>query len=31
DFDMSPFFKIVKPTIENGFNHRDINWHDPSV
>jgi len=31
DFDMSPFFKIVKPTIENGFNHRDINWHDPSI
>ena len=22
DFDISPFFKVVKPTIENGFNFR---------
>jgi len=28
DFDMSPFFKIVKPTLENNFNHRDIQWND---
>ncbi len=26
DFDISPFFDIVKPTIENGFDHRSLNW-----
>jgi hypothetical protein len=26
DFDVSPFFKIVKPTIEEGFDFREINW-----
>lgn len=24
DFDLSPFFRIVKPTIESGFNYRDL-------
>lgn len=26
DFDVSPYFQIVKPTIEVGFDHSGINW-----
>lgn len=26
DFDLSPYFQIIKPTIENGFNFRDLQW-----
>lgn len=26
DFDVSPFFEIVKPTLASGFNHRDFEW-----
>lgn len=26
DFDVSPFFDIVKPTIESGFDYKRINW-----
>lgn len=26
DFDVSPYFQIVKPTLEQGFDHRDLNW-----
>jgi hypothetical protein len=28
DFDISPYFKVVKPTIERGFNYRQLNWAD---
>lgn len=28
DFDLSPFFAIVKPTIEGGFNHKELEWSD---
>ena len=28
DFDMSPFFQIVKPTIESGFDYKDFEWSD---
>lgn len=28
DFDLSPFFTIVKPTIEDGFNYRELEWSD---
>lgn len=28
DFDLSPYFRVVKPTIEKGFNHREITWGD---
>jgi len=28
DFDISPFFDIIKPTIINGFNYRSITWHN---
>lgn len=26
DFDVSPYFEIVKPTIANGFDHRAVKW-----
>ena len=28
DFDVSPYFKIIKPTIESGFDHKHLNWSD---
>lgn len=28
DFDLSPYFDVVKPTIESGFDHRQLNWSD---
>jgi len=28
DFDLSPYFAIIKPTIENGFDYRGLNWAD---
>lgn len=28
DFDISPYFRIVKPTVENGFDFRDLRWAD---
>ena len=29
DFDLSPYFRIIKPTIERGFNYQDIVLKDP--
>ncbi|MDG3041152.1 YiiX/YebB-like N1pC/P60 family cysteine hydrolase [Roseicyclus marinus] len=29
DFDLSPFFEIVKPRIAEGFDHRMITWSTP--
>jgi Permuted papain-like amidase enzyme, YaeF/YiiX, C92 family len=26
DFDLSPYFEIVKPTIEEGFNYKGVTW-----
>jgi len=26
DFDISPYFQIIKPTIEDGFDHKNIEW-----
>ena len=26
DFDVSPFFAIVKPTIETGFDYKQMKW-----
>ncbi len=31
DFDLSPFFAIVKPTLERGFDYKGITWHQPDV
>lgn len=28
DFDVSPFFAIVKPTIESGFDYTELTWSD---
>lgn len=28
DFDVSPYFEIVKPTIVRGFDHRTVRWED---
>jgi hypothetical protein len=28
DFDISPYFKVVKPTIEHGFDYKTLNWAD---
>jgi len=28
DFDVSPYFEIVKPTIANGFDYRTLDWGD---
>lgn len=29
DFDLSPFFEVVKPTLVRKFEFRKINWQDP--
>jgi hypothetical protein len=29
DFDLSPYFMIVKPTLEYGFDYRILTWDDP--
>ncbi|MDA0689232.1 MAG: YiiX/YebB-like N1pC/P60 family cysteine hydrolase [Proteobacteria bacterium] len=26
DFDLSPYFQVVKPTLEHGFDYHDFNW-----
>jgi len=31
DFDVSPFFAVVKPTIEHGFDYRAMRWADGHV
>ncbi len=28
DFDISPYFTVVKPTIERGFDYRRLHWAD---
>jgi hypothetical protein len=28
DFDISPYFEVVKPTIINGFNYQSLHWAD---
>ncbi|WP_340103589.1 YiiX/YebB-like N1pC/P60 family cysteine hydrolase [Rhodohalobacter sp. 8-1] len=30
DFDVSPYFQIVKPSIRDGFNHHNLKWADES-
>ena len=31
DFDISPYFEVVKPTIVNGFNYKAMSWADLSA
>ena len=26
DFDLSPYFDIIKPTVEEGFNYKGLTW-----
>jgi len=26
DFDLSPYFQIIKPTLHQGFDHRQLDW-----
>ena len=28
DFDLSPYFEVVKPTIDNDFNYKNIKWDE---
>ena len=28
DFDISPYFSVIKPTLEGGFDYRRLNWYD---
>jgi len=28
DFDLSPYFEVIKPTIEQGFNYKGLRWVD---
>ncbi len=28
DFDISPYFQVVKPTLEQGFDYRALRWSD---
>lgn len=30
DFDVSPYFAVVKPTIEGGFDYRAVTWGEPA-
>jgi hypothetical protein len=31
DFDLSPYFAVVKPSLELGFDYRRLHWNIPSV
>lgn len=28
DFDLSPYFKVIKPTIDSGFDYKKITWSE---
>jgi hypothetical protein len=31
DFDISPYFEVVKPTLVNGFDYKKVQWADRQV
>jgi hypothetical protein len=31
DFDVSPYFAVVKPTIEHGFNYKSFAWNERDI
>lgn len=31
DFDISPYFEVVKPTLRNGFDYRRMQWADQAA
>jgi hypothetical protein len=26
DFDLSPYFRVLKPSLESGFDYKKLNW-----
>jgi len=28
DFDLSPYFQVIKPTLDGGFDYRRLNWYE---
>ncbi len=30
DFDLSPYFQVVKPSVENDFDYKKLNWASPA-
>lgn len=28
DFDLSPYFRVIKPEVENGFDHHALRWRE---
>ena len=28
DFDVSPYFEVIKPIVQNGFNHHNLHWDE---
>jgi hypothetical protein len=31
DFDLSPYFKVIKPTIQEGFNYKGLRWAEDAA
>ncbi len=31
DFDLSPYFQVIKPTLEGGFDHRELTWYEDTI
>lgn len=31
DFDLSPYFRVVKPTIEKGFDYKALTWAEDTI
>jgi hypothetical protein len=31
DFDLSPYFSVVKPTIEHGFDYKAMSWNEAQI
>jgi len=31
DFDISPYFRVIKPTVENGFDYQSLIWADKDL
>jgi hypothetical protein len=31
DFDVSPYFEVLKPTLAAGFDHRSLRWAEPAL
>jgi len=31
DFDVSPYFEVIKPIVQNGFNHHSLTWQEPHL